>query len=400
MAGTWKDIAAENRRASMIQRVARATAWEYLEKPKPTNLSRVPPNPEALTPEYLTAILCRDVPGAKVTAITLGAQSSGSGDRCAFTVAYNEAGTAAGLPVDLFHKGFNEFYTRLHNARLAISPNEPAFYEKIRPGLPIEAPTAWHAELEPRTYRLTIILDDVIKTKGASFYEIATPIARDDLDQMVRIIATLHGTYWESDRLETEFTWLQDPLTFANRLIEGMELRQLTHNGFERAAAVLPPNLAGRFDEVWSAFLAGAELSTKGPLTYLHGDPHLRNFYKTADGVVGLADWQVTMRGSWTHDFVYTMLTGSPLEARRGWERDLLATYLKQVAASGGTPPSQTDAWELVRRQTMYTFVGWLVTIGYGALQPSMQPDDESLEIIRRAAAAVEDYDSIRLLNA
>lgn len=400
MAGNWTNIASENRRASAIHRIARNTAWELLSQPRPTDLSRVPPDPAALTPEYLTHILCKDHPGAKVETVTLGAASSGSGDRCAFTVTYNQAGKDAGLPTNLFHKGLNNFYTRLHLVRLNIAANEPGFYRDVRPGLDIEAPTALHTELEDRTYRLVLILDDVIKDKGASFFEVATPIERTDIAQMVGILARTHGKYWESEKLRRDFTWLMDPLTYTHGLIEGMELEQLNANGVERAASVLPPSLEGRIDDIWRAFMHGMKLSAEGPATYLHGDPHLRNFYKTGQGVVGLADWQVTMCGAWSHDFTYTMLTSLPIEKRRAWERDLLNEYLEQVRAAGGNPPDREAAWELYRRQTMYTLVGWLVTIGFGALQPSMQPDGESLEIIRRAAIAVEDLDSLKLLNS
>src|SRR5579863_7610896 len=84
MAGNWSDIAKESRRALAIQRVARSVAWELLSQPKPKDFSRVPPGPAALTPEWLTAVLCKDHPGCKVIGINLGAASSGSGDRCAF----------------------------------------------------------------------------------------------------------------------------------------------------------------------------------------------------------------------------------------------------------------------------------------------------------------------------
>ena len=360
---------------------------------------RVPPSPEALTPEYLTGILCAGHSGAAVTAVTLGAASSGSGERCAFTVTYNAAGNAAGLPRDLFHKHLKSFYTRLHLLRLAIIENEPAFYNRIRPQLDIEAPRAYHAAHEPRTHRLSIIMDDVVVTKGARFFEVSTPVSRADIEGMVTILADTHARFWDSPRLDQEYRWLMRPDEYGRRLIEGMELRQLAAAGYERAGAVIPPGLMNRGEEVWSAFLKALDLSSRAPLTYIHGDPHLRNFYRTADQRVGLADWQVTMKGAWSHDFAYTVLTSLPVDDRRRWEQELLSCYLARLRAQGANPPSAGDAWELYRRQTLYTFVGWLVTIGFGALQPSMQPDSESLEIIRRAGIAVDDLGSLALLN-
>jgi hypothetical protein len=399
MAGNWSDIGKEIRRASAIHRVGRNVAWELLSNPKPLDFSRVPPSPEALTPEYLTKILCAKHPDAKVIEVTLGAASSGSGDRCAFRVSYNAAGEQAGLPKDLFHKCLKGFYTRLHLLRLNIVENEPGFYNVIRPQLDIEAPRAFHAALEPRTYRLSIIMDDVMATKGARFFEVSTPVLQPDIEGMLEILADTHAKYWGSPRLDQEYRWLMRPNQFTQKLIEGMELRQLTAVGFERAQAVIPPSMLTRGEEVWSAFVKSMDLSSQPPLTYIHGDPHLRNFYKTSAGRVGLVDWQVTMKGAWSHDFAYTMLTSLSVDNRRRWEKELLAFYLARVKAQGGSPPSAGDAWELYRRQTLYTFVGWLVTIGFGALQPSMQPDGESLEIIRRAGIAVDDLGSLALLN-
>ncbi|MCY4427318.1 MAG: phosphotransferase [Halieaceae bacterium] len=398
MAGTWNDIAREYRRASSINRIGRHVAWERITQPKPVDLTEVPPSPEALTKEYLTAILCGEYPGAEVRSIILGEESSGSGNRCAIELGYNEIGERAGLPKYLFHKCEKDFYVRLHLRRLEIDQNEPKFYSVIQPEVNIETPKAYLAAFDERSCRLSLLMEDVSREQGAVFFEVNSQVSRSDIEQMLSILAGLHAKYWGSERLDQEFTWLMNPARFSQKLIEGMELEQLTSNGLERAVSVLPASLAGRKDDIWNAFLAAMEISSRAPHTYLCGDPHLRNFYKLASGKIGLADWQVTMKGAWSHDFDYTLLTSLPIEQRRAWERELLAYYLGNLEGRGVTPPNPGEAWEIYRRQTLYTFVGWLVTIGFGDLQPSMQPDTESLEIIRRAAAAVEDLGSLEAL--
>jgi hypothetical protein len=147
MAGQWKDIAKETRRAAAISRIARHVAWEQVSGAKPTDLSRVPPSPEALTVEYLTAVLCADHPGAKVTSLKLGAASSGSADRCAFSVAYNAAGNEANLPTRLFHKCTKSFYTRLHLLRCENSANssKAVFSASMMPGRSIAVRHSTHS---------------------------------------------------------------------------------------------------------------------------------------------------------------------------------------------------------------------------------------------------------------
>ena len=399
MAGDWSQIAKEIRRASAIHRIGRNVAWELVSKPRPVDLSRVPPSTEALTPEYLTEILCTDHPDAQVTSIALGDASSGSADRCAFKVSYNAAGEKAGLPKHLFHKCTKSFYSRLHLERLGISKNETNFYNVIQPEINIEAPKSYHAEFEESSCRVCIILEDVTATQGATFFEVSTPFVRSDMEGILEILADVHAKFWASNRLDTEFDWLMTPAQFSKNLVEGMELKELTAIGMERAQSVVPPSIASRGEEVWSAFLKSMEISSRAPFTYIQGDPHLRNYYKTAADRIGLTDWQVTMKGAWSHDFTYAMLTSLPIEERRAWEKELLAFYLNRVKAGDGNPPEHADAWEIYRRQTLYTFVGWLVTIGFGALQPDMQPDSESLQIIKRAAVAIDDLDSLALLN-
>jgi Ecdysteroid kinase-like family len=398
MAGNWNDIAKELRRAAAINRIGRNVAWELIGNPRPIDLTEVPHSTQALTPEYLTHVMCRDHPGAKVTGIELGVASSGSGNRCAFTVSYNAAGDAAGLQKHLFHKYSSDFFVRLHLRRLDIDRNEHSFYSIIRPELDIETPRAYRSAFDERSCRLSIIMDDIVATQGVRFFEVATPITRADLEGMLVILADTHATFWNSPRLHSEFTWLMDPKRYAQKLIEGMDMRELTRLGFERAQRVIPAGMKGRVDDVWEAFMKSMDMNAVGELTYVIGDPHLRNFYRKPDGKIGFCDWQVTMKSGWCHDFAYTMLTSLPIASRRAWEKELLRFYLDRVKAKGGNPPAFEEAWGIYRRQTMYTFVGWLITIGFGALQPSMQPDSESLAIIERAAAAAEDLDTLALL--
>lgn len=399
MAGNWSNIEKEIRRASAVQRIGRHVAWENLACPRPVDLSRVPWSVDALTPEYLTHVLCGNHPGAKVEAITPGKRRYGSTDGSTFTVAYNRAGVDAGLPTDFFHKFAGNFYSRLHLLRIGIDRNEINFYNRIAPELDIEIPRAFHAAFEDNSCRSSIILEDVVASRGAVFFEAGTPFHRTDIEGMLLLLADIHAQYWASDRLDNEFTWLMDPVHYTHILMEGLELKDRSMiQGVERARAVLPPSLIGREQDIWAAFMKSMEITGQGPITFLHYDPHLRNYYRTAEGRIGLADWQATMKGAWSHDVAYAVLTSLKIEDRRKWEKDLLALYLERLKEKGVTPPGFNDAWEQYRRQTLYTLIAWLVTIGAGELQPNMQPDSESLQMIARAATAIEDLGSVQLL--
>lgn len=130
---------------------------------------------------------------------------------------------------------------------------------------------------------------------------------------------------------------------------------------------------------------------SQGPMTYLHGDLHVANTYLTAEGAVGVCDWQCGLRGSWVHDYAYIVATALEIEDRRAWERELLQFYLEHLAAAGGGAPSPEAAWLDYRRALFYPYFAWLYTLGRSRLQPAFQPEDVSLTLIERLAVAIDD---------
>ncbi|MFC7642288.1 hypothetical protein ACFQX6_16035 [Streptosporangium lutulentum] len=105
------------------------------------------------------------------------------------------------------------------------------------------------------------------------------------------------------------------------------------------------------------------------------------------------------MRGSWAYDVSYTIATGLAVEDRRAWERDLLAFYLERLDAAGGTAPDVEAAWLAYRRQMLWSYFGWLLSIGRSAIQPKFQPDSISLGILERASNALLDLDTLGAVN-
>ncbi|MFI5808491.1 phosphotransferase [Streptomyces sp. NPDC051561] len=146
---------------------------------------------------------------------------------------------------------------------------------------------------------------------------------------------------------------------------------------------------------LYSALRRSLELAAEGPQTLLHGDVHIGNTYRTADGRLGFVDWQVLMRGNWACDVAYLITSGLSVEDRRETERDLLALYLEHLAKAGGAAPDPGAAWLAYRRQTLYPLYIWLTTRGRSLIQPRYQPDAVCDAIIGRTEAAVRDLDAV-----
>jgi aminoglycoside phosphotransferase (APT) family kinase protein len=141
------------------------------------------------------------------------------------------------------------------------------------------------------------------------------------------------------------------------------------------------------------------QIASQGPRTYLHGDLHIANTYVTREGRMGIADWQVGLQGSWAYDVGYLLATALDIEDRRAWERDLLDFYLSRLAEAGGGIVAREQAWQAYRQAMFYPYFAWVYTIGRSRLQPRFQPDEVSLTMIARIAAAIDDLDSFAALG-
>jgi hypothetical protein len=134
---------------------------------------------------------------------------------------------------------------------------------------------------------------------------------------------------------------------------------------------------------------------SSGPLTLLHSDVHLGNWYVTHDGTMGQSDWQALTRGGWALDVAYALTSALSIEDRRAWERELLNIYLDRLATLGVAPPTFSEAFDAYRQQVFHALAFWLYTLGAGVLQPDMQPRDVSDTNVARMAQATIDLDSL-----
>src|ERR1700758_3919733 len=97
----------------LAAKLAANVALERLMPGRVTSLKDVPPSAGALTNEWLTAALCREVPDALVVDLQGGGRSDGASSRRALRVEYNAVGNKAGLLTRVFTKTPTRFQSRL-----------------------------------------------------------------------------------------------------------------------------------------------------------------------------------------------------------------------------------------------------------------------------------------------
>lgn len=359
--------------------------------PKALTGSDIPIDYEAITTQWLTAILCEDVPGAAVESFTLGAPDDGTANRRRIHLTYSAAGRQAGLPASVFCKASHDLQHRLTLGITGGAHSEVKFYHNVRPDLAIEIPQAHHAAYDPQSFCSIIVLEDI--GDRVTFCGHNEPIDLDRARGQIALLAGLHSRFHGradlTDRLELN-TW---PDFFANAVSLGQE--HSTNHGFQAAEQQIPARLFARYDDIWPATVASVECHKSLPATVLHGDCHLKQWYVTNDGRMGLTDWQCASIGNWSRDLSYALASSLTIEHRRLWERDLLAEYLELIAEQGVAVPAFEDAFELYRMNMMSALNWWTGTLTPAPDMPEMQPTESSLVFIERLAHAADDLDAV-----
>jgi hypothetical protein len=369
---------------------------ERLGRSVPRTLQDIPRSGTDLNTEWLTAVLCAEVPGAEVVSFTVPEAHAGTTSRAALRVVYNQAGTDAGLPTDLFTKSSESFAQRLMLGGADVLHGETHFFMRFRPRIEMEAPRGYFGAVDPRSWRSFLVMEDIAATKGAQFAIPTTPITRAQLDDLLGNMARYHGACWEDPELEV----LKTPNDFYRNLSTLVRMGPRTAVGMERARSVIPASLYGHADKLWEGTRRCLDLATNdGPATLLHGDGHVGQVYVTGDGRMGHTDWQGTMRGGWFFDYAYLVSTALEPDERRAWDGELLELYLERLTEAGGKPPSYDEAWLRYRQAVFYAYSAWSFTIGRAFYQPRMQPDEISLACINRVAAAIEDLRSLEAVG-
>jgi len=359
----------------------------------PRTASDMPPTYESITVEWLTDVLGREVPGARVLSHTLGPRDDGTSNRRRIEMVWNEAGLAAGLPASVFCKGTQSLASRYMLGMNEGVQAEVNFYTLVRPTLGVIAPEALYARYDPQTLNSIIVMRDL---RGeVEFCSMETVLSKAHVKSQLRLLATTHGRFYESPELTTTLAPFSKWETFFTITAVDAGFAEACIRGFTQAKAVIPPRLFAREAEVWPATLRCVARHAELPRMFTHNDLHLKNWFMRPDGEMGVNDWQNCCKGHWSRDLAYCLSTGTPPEQRRAWEHELLQYYLDELYARGGPRLEFEDAFRLYRQQLFAALAWWTGTLGQPPDAPAMQPPATSLEFIRRMAIAIDELDAV-----
>ncbi|MBR1251673.1 aminoglycoside phosphotransferase family protein [Bradyrhizobium sp. AUGA SZCCT0169] len=376
-------------------KISGRVAYERLARPMARRFDDVPCTPYAVTPEWLTAVLCGKVPGAIVTDVEVKPASAGTHERHQLKVSYNEEGRRAGLPVSIFTKSLPSIVTRMIGGFNGTARVEGSFFTQIRPQLEIEAPLCYHSAYDRRTFAAIHLLEDLVATKSATFCNHKTYVTRAMADDMIDLLAALHGRFYGDPTLAERYRWLASYPRWFTIGAAKMGTEYYTRKAFDAAAHVIPAAVMARRDDVWPATMRALALHDSEPQGLIHSDVHIGNWYRTGAGQMGLCDWQCLSRGHWSRDFSYAVTASLTPENRRSWERELLARYIERFAEKTGVKPDFDLSFQRYRQQIVHALAMWTITLCHSPLLPNMQPEATTLTMIERMTTAMADLDAL-----
>jgi aminoglycoside phosphotransferase (APT) family kinase protein len=389
-------MAASGATALAALKISGRVAFERLVRPKARRAEDVPCSPDAITPEWLTAVLCQKVPDAVVTGVVVKPASAGTHERHQLIVTYNEAGRRAGLPASIFTKSLPSVVTRMIGGFNGTARVEGRFYTQLRPQLEIEAPIGYHAASDRKTFASILLLEDMVATKSATFCNYRTYVSREMAEDMIDLLASLHARFHGDAELPKRYPWVASYPRWFTIGSEKMSLEHYTRKAFDAASHVIPASMLAQRDTVWPAAIRALAVHDSEPQGLMHSDVHIGNWYRTGAGKMGLCDWQCLARGHWTRDFSYAVTAALTPDDRRKWEKDLLQRYLDRFAVLTGTRPDFDTSFLRYRQQMVHALLMWTITLCHSPLLPDMQSEETTLAMIERISTAMADLDALR----
>ncbi|BBZ11192.1 ecdysteroid 22-kinase family protein [Mycobacterium branderi] len=291
--------------------------------------------------------------------------------------------TGDGVPASVFVKmPAATAATRLMGELGRLAHTEVRFYSQLSPQL-TGVPECYGSAFDPLTGRYVLVLEDLAVDR-CDFPDTLHPLDTSQASLVVELLARLHATFWE--RLPG---WVYSASGDHTSLLTGSLLKVSARRLAERTSI---PVQAGRFID--DNYRAAAQLIDTPPHTVMHGDAHPGNVY-FRDGAAGLLDWQALRRGHPSRELSYTLITGMTTADRQASEHDLLDEYRRALAAAGGPQLDRDELWDRYRMAALYAYVASLITAGMGG----MQAERIALEGVRRAVAALEDLNTVALLE-
>lgn len=351
--------------------------------------SNVIPRNWDVSPTWMTEVVSRRHPGARVSAVSRIGGSDGTSSRVLFELQYAEGSG----PRTLFAKTKGNALRRVFQWM-----TDNAFIEGrlVQSGitLPLEHPVLYHGVVDRLRLNDMIVMEDVVQ-RGATLNDATRPLTVEEVANGVRGLARLHSHYWRyTSRTQPALDWVR-PCN-ASRTFKFL-IKLGCSRGIPRLRAHLPESIAAMSPDAMVQYWARqTEFVNKGHPTLLHGDAHVGNTYTLPNGDVGFFDWGVMRKGHWSFDVGYFIISALEEDDRRKHAADLVEEYRKALDVPESDRPTREEAWLHFRTSPPYGLAIWITT---GA-EDHYQKPEICANLSRRFASAFIDLDTPAALSS
>lgn len=243
--------------------------------------------------------------------------------------------------------------------------------------------------------RFYLVQENLHEDPGVKLFTNPDMMVGAPLDLAYRCLdafARLHACHYGLSAAERErllplqyHLFLSPGMGLAARMLNRLALQPC----MKKLPGVIPTSVAQAYQsstDNWDALL---KYWFSGPLSLLHGDSHLGNFFVSGEEM-GMLDWQAAHWGKGIRDVQYFLIDSLPADTLAAHEQDLVAYYVERRAHHGEAIDLE-QTWQEYRSFTFHTLMTIVVSIGFGALNE--EQDELMAEILRRAVAAVQRVD-------
>ncbi len=324
-------------------------------------MNNPPPNPQSVTPAWLTAVLRQEkrLHHAKITSLsmeTIGGEEGFSGNMARYKLLYDRPEASA--PQTLIGK-FSLEESSLRQFLYAEYQNEALFYAQLAELIKIKTPTCFYHYFDPQTGALLLLLEDLTHWQLPN---LIASVSANEAYSVIQTVAQGHASTWNHPAL-AQMEWLPTLLDFTTQ-----PYTQWWQSYPAKVAQILPDFvLPASFLQAGDQFFARmgpilAQLS-EPPFCCLHRDVHADNLlFVDGEGIrpLTLLDWSMVAKGRGVYDVTYFMISSLTPTLRRTLETELLHLYHQTLCQNGVINYSFAQCWHDYK----LSFVGkLLVTI-------------------------------------
>lgn len=299
-----------------------------------------------------------------------------------------------GLPASLFVKvPMPQLATRFFFSVINAWQLESHFFRHVAQGLPFRTPITYATRWQRS--RFYLIQENLREDRSVELFVNPDMMQGPSLERVracLDTFAQLHAHYHGMSVTEREALLPQKLHPFLSRDM-GTIAKNLNRLALKpcmkKRPGAIPEDIAEAYRTTITRWDDLLKHWFSEPLTLLHGDSHLGNFFVSGQGM-GMLDWQAAHWGKGIRDVQYFLIDSLPADTLAEHEQALIAHYVER-RGHYGAPIDAKETWEQYRSFTFHTLMTIVVSVGFGALNEEQAVLMD--EILARSVAAVQRVD-------